>query len=459
MGPSVVSRLSDVPVELAGSRTFLTVAPKDQRIQRHWQSISMFVIADTACLAHKTIELIGAKLIPAKECPERLVNILDKLEGSGLHELRLKHTDPLESHKILQTDMRDPPYYPENYNYRCMKLILNSHNEGYIRHLLTVHNRWVEAGLIEKDESILPECFRVPSVAKEFKDEEDGNPHVHQFEGMNVIDLSFGDDRPKDIYAQTGYYAFDMSTGICKDTWSATFASALLAYDAVCVARGVYDKQLKVKYIPEDQAPKTVLALCRPPGHHCNLQMAGGYCYVNNAVIAAQAFFKYHVRNGGALEIPNIAILDLDFHHGNGTQDAFYEQGILYVSIHGEDEYPYYTGSVDEVGAGHGKGFNCNLPLKAGSTAEQYLEKVDEAVHRLRKFKPDYLVISLGFDTFNTDPLGSFKLETPDYETIAAKVRQNSGLQNVSAVILLEGGYVVEHLGDNMLSFLKGWGA
>ena len=163
-----------------------------------------------------------------------------------------------------------------------------------------------------------------------------------------------------------------------------------------------------------------------------------------------------------------MAILDLDFHHGNGTQEAFYaDPDVLYVSVHGEHEYPYYTGSVEETGEGEGEGMNVNLPLKAGSAWEEYRERLAEGLGRVAEYLQGsgLLVICLGFDTYKEDPLGGFGIGTGDYESMAEMVarsvdvkhpRRGSG-EEVPVLILLEGGYVVEKLGDHMLSFLRGW--
>jgi len=153
---------------------------------------------------------------------------------------------------------------------------------------------------------------------------------------------------------------------------------------------------------------------------------------------------------------PRIAILDIDFHHGNGTQELFYaDPAVMYVSLHGQDEFPYYTGAADETGLGAAAGTNLNFPLPVGSPVEEYLRTLASGLECLVAFKPHFLIVSLGFDTFHADPLGFFQIHTADYETIAKTVRRS--LPDVPALILLEGGYVIEHLGANVLSFLRGW--
>jgi acetoin utilization deacetylase AcuC-like enzyme len=274
-----------------------------------------------------------------------------------------------------------------------------------------VFNQWRKGGLIEENEHVLPECFVFPSSA------------------------AVPTQPPKDIYARAGYFAFDMSSGIMDKTYISIIASANLALEAV-------------RQIRESQAHE-VVALCRPPGHHCNGHKAGGYCYVNNAAVAIS---EWRRQSPGA----KIGILDIDFHHGNGTQDIFYaDPRTFYTSIHGEDEFPYYTGKEDERGEGNAIGTNLNLPLATGSTLDRYLERLELALSALSKHEPEFLIVSLGFDTFHLDPLGSFKIYTEDYEIMARTVRQR--LPSVPTVIFLEGGYALEHLGNNLLSFLEGW--
>ena len=355
----------------------------------------MIILHDPDTLAHETEELLGSRLIPALESPERIREIVSKLSDSK-HTLRYVKSPGADS-----PDLKT-----------LLQLLLTAHGNDYLEHLKSAFQQWREAGLIEEDGSILPECFLVPNKS-----------------GTRT-------QPPKDIFAQAGYFAFDMSSGIMKNTYTSILASANLAVQAVDV-------------LHPGGTIKDVLALCRPPGHHCDGRHAGGYCYVNNVAVAVSAWRKHSpdVRVG---------ILDIDFHHGNGTQDIFYsDPNVFYTSIHGEDEFPYYTGSTDETGEGKAIGANLNLPLKTGSSFEMYLEKLEVALSALVKFQAEFLVLSLGFDTFRLDPLGSFQIATADYEVLARWVRKT--IASIPAVILLEGGYSIEHLGDNVLSFLKGW--
>ena len=385
----------------------------------------MRVLYHPDCLLHQTVELLEAKIIPALECPERLDSIITALKGSGEHKLVIEDYPAWES----STKRSE-----ENLLKRILK---DTHDAGYLNHLMTVHKRWVTDGIIKEDEHVLPECFRIPSVA--LNSDSETSP-------------------PKDVYAKVGYYAFDMSTGIAKDTWTSILASANLAVRAAMYITS-----------PDQQEGSSVLALCSPPGHHCNTKLAGGYCYVNNTVVAVETIRlrKLAITTPSGqdgpdqattkqFDQPKIAILDLDFHHGNGTQDVFYhDPSVLYVSIHGRDEYPYYTGFESETGAGAGKDYNLNLPLPAGSSISQYLETLGIAIERLVEFEPEYMIVSLGFDTFHLDPLGGFKIDVEDYDDIARTITKK--LKGVHSVILLEGGYVVGKLGECMLSFLRGW--
>lgn len=193
------------------------------------------------------------------------------------------------------------------------------------------------------------------------------------------------------------------------------------------------------------QGERIVYALCRPPGHHAEYKTMGGYCYFNNAAIAV----NYLSEHG------KVAILDIDFHHGNGTQSIFYNRSdVLYVSIHADPhkKFPYSSGFTYEKGVGKGTGFNRNYPLPLGTTDKQYLLTLRKALKDIKIFQPRFLVISAGFDTYEKDPIGGFKLSIPFYEVIG---REISKLQ-FPTLIVQEGGYYIKDLGKIALSFLKG---
>ncbi|MBC8076666.1 MAG: histone deacetylase family protein, partial [Chloroflexales bacterium] len=185
----------------------------------------------------------------------------------------------------------------------------------------------------------------------------------------------------------------------------------------------------------------------RPPGHHAGSDIYGGYCFLNNAAIAA----AYLGRKG------RVAVLDIDFHHGNGTQDIFYERdNVLYVSIHADParHYPYFVGYADERGAGAGAGFNLNLPLERGVTNERYLAVLQQALDAVNAYGPRWLVVSAGFDTYGEDPVArnDFALTGNAFTQIGARIA-SLGLPTLH---VQEGGYAVAALGDNVVRYLLG---
>jgi len=185
-------------------------------------------------------------------------------------------------------------------------------------------------------------------------------------------------------------------------------------------------------------------ALCRPPGHHAEHTSMGGYCYFNNAAIAAN-YLNQHGR---------VAILDIDFHHGNGTQHSFYDRSdVLYVSIHADPlaRYPYISGFRDETGRGEGIGFTKNYPLPLGTIDQKYLRVLRRALRDITDFRPEYLVVSAGFDTYEQDPIGGFALTVPGY----AQIGQMIVALHLPTVIIQEGGYHVASLGNIAHAFLQ----
>lgn len=190
----------------------------------------------------------------------------------------------------------------------------------------------------------------------------------------------------------------------------------------------------------------TVFAACRPPGHHATRQQCGGYCYLNNAAIAAQ-----YLSSAG-----RVAILDVDFHHGNGTQEIFYgSDQVSYLSLHGDPAttYPYFSGYADELGEGKGRGFNRNFPLPPQTDGNTYLETLQAALQALGEMSPRFLVLSLGLDTHAEDPLANFALSTATVAEMAKKIAR----LNLPTLIVLEGGYNLERLGELAVTFVRAW--
>lgn len=237
---------------------------------------------------------------------------------------------------------------------------------------------------------------------------------------------------PDDIDGKLSYYSFDAGTPIIAGTWQAAYASAQVALTGQSFV---------------SNGESVVFSLCRPPGHHAARDFLGGYCFLNNGAIAAQAF-----RDAGAEQV---AILDVDYHHGNGTQAIFYDRAdVLFVSIHAHPRlaYPYFLGYDDEQGAGNGEGYTRNYPLLPGTDWTVYQDALNDALQQINAYQPDALVISLGVDTFEHDPICDFKLTTPDY----AKMGDRISSLGLPTLIVMEGGYALEAIGANVVSFLKG---
>ena len=234
------------------------------------------------------------------------------------------------------------------------------------------------------------------------------------------------------IDGRAGYWAFDTSTYIVPGTYAAARAAVDVALTAADLVLG-----------GEDAA----YALCRPPGHHAARAMYGGFCYFNNAAIVAQDL----VRRTGE----HVSILDVDFHHGNGTEQIFWRRGdVLYVSLHAhpDRQYPYVLGWEDERGEGEGAGANLNIPLREGLGDAGYLEALDRGLDRIAGEPGSLLVVSLGFDTYGKDPIGDFALTTPVYH----EVGRRAAALGKRLVILQEGGYFVPDLGANARAWLRG---
>ncbi|MGF7148261.1 acetoin utilization deacetylase AcuC-like enzyme [Sphingomonas zeicaulis] len=282
--------------------------------------------------------------------------------------------------------------------------ILSVHDAGYVDFLRTAHSRWLAAG--REGEAI---------------------GYVWPVAHRRALTLNR-------IDAELGRYSADAVTPIGADTWNAAYwaaQTALTALDPLLAGEA-----------------HTSFALCRPPGHHAGADYLGGYCYLNNAAIAAQA-----ARDHGA---GRVAILDLDYHHGNGTQDIFWTRGdVPFVSIHADpaQDFPFFWGHADEVGEGAGEGATRNLLLPHGTGLDAYRPVLAEAVAAVRGFAPDLLVVSFGADTFAGDPICHFRLETADYAELGGTV----ATLGLPTLVVMEGGYAVDALGANVASFLNGF--
>lgn len=238
---------------------------------------------------------------------------------------------------------------------------------------------------------------------------------------------------PSSIDGLLGYYALDTGSPIMSGTYDAAYTAAS------CALTG---QRLVSAH------ERTVFSLSRPPGHHATRNAYGGYCFFNNAAIAAQGFL-----NDGAARV---AILDIDYHHGNGTQEIFYERDdVLVVNIHGDPsfEYPFFWGAKSETGSGAGAGYNLNLPLPAGTGWPDYAAALGKACAAIASYAPDRLILSFGFDIFHDDPLSRFSIGTVDFHKIGRMI----AALNMPTLIILEGGYAIDGLAENVLSGLSGF--
>ncbi|MBW6524124.1 histone deacetylase family protein [Sphingomonas sp. RHCKR47] len=235
------------------------------------------------------------------------------------------------------------------------------------------------------------------------------------------------------IDALLGRHAFDATTPLTHQTWAAGYASAQSALAATHAVLG---------------GERAAFALCRPPGHHAGRDYCGGYCHINVAAVAAQA-----ARDAGCARV---AILDIDYHHGNGTQDIFWQRGdVFYASLHADPatDYPFFWGHADEVGEGDGRGATLNLPLPQGTRIDAFRTAQDRALAAIARFGADLLVVSFGADTWEGDPISRFKLTTEDYPVLARDI----AALGVPTAIVMEGGYAIDALGHNVAAFLSGF--
>jgi len=277
------------------------------------------------------------------------------------------------------------------------------HDAEYVEFLETAWPEWVEAGF--KGE-IIPTMYPARRMRQR---------------------------RPDFIEGKAGYHALAVETAITEGTWKAVTSSAAVAQTA--------------QQAVSDGAP-SAFALCRPPGHHAAIDLYGGYCFLNNAAIAAQG-----MRDAGA---ERVAILDIDFHHGNGTQDIFYERNdVLFVSLHGqpEDAFPHFLGYADETGTGPGEGYNANYPMPPGTPFEVWGDALNKSLERITEFGAEAVTISLGVDAYENDPISFFKLSSEDFSTCGARI---AALKRPT-LFVMEGGYAVEEIGTNTANVLTGF--
>ncbi|MDZ7828160.1 MAG: histone deacetylase family protein [Halofilum sp. (in: g-proteobacteria)] len=275
------------------------------------------------------------------------------------------------------------------------------HTPEYLEFLQTIHAQWQTLG---GSKEVVP------------------NVHPDRRDGVY----------PSSPVGRAGFHLGDTACPVAAETWDAVRTSA---HAAVSAAGAVLD------------GDPHAYSLCRPPGHHAFADMAGGFCYLNNAAIAVEQLRARH---------PRVAVLDVDLHHGNGTQGIFYRRAdVLTLSVHVDPDvfYPYFWGHAVERGAGAGLGCNLNLPLPLGAGDDLFLAALDTALRRLAAFAPGALVLSLGLDASEDDPFGGLRVTGEGFESIGHRV----GRLDLPIVLVQEGGYLSDTLGDNLFRFLTGF--
>jgi len=279
------------------------------------------------------------------------------------------------------------------------------HTPGYLHFLETIYTRW-HAGEMGGEEVL---------------------PNIHPGRYMSSM--------PTGLIGEVGYYTTDISAPIGMATWEAAVASNNVALTATDFVLSNLEEKL------------SAYALCRPPGHHAFKDQAGGFCFLNNIAIAAE----YARRS-----VSRVAILDVDVHHGNGTQGIFYDRSDVFtISMHCDptDFYPFFAGHAHERGGGAGEGYNLNLPLAPQSADDAFLDRMEEAMTALRAYAPDVLFIALGLDAFEGDPLIGLSVTTEGFGKIAARI----AALDLPTILVQEGGYNRDFLGANITSFISGF--
>jgi len=305
-----------------------------------------------------------------------------------LAQLRVQNLGPLQT----------PPHFEDAH-------LLAIHSARYLQFLQSAWAQWVALEPANAERDAIPSVWPTRSFRSDIE--------------------------PDNFAARMGLYSFDAGTPLTAGTWQAARSGANCALAAA-------------QHIV--QGGRAAFALSRPPGHHAGADFFGGYCFLNNAALAAQ-----YLRDNG---LARVAVLDVDYHHGNGTQSIFYDRpDVFFASIHGDPrtEYPFYLGHADERGQGAGLGSNLNLPLPRGSDYARWSEALDRALKAIADFGAQAVVVSLGVDTFVGDPISGFGLQTDDY----LRMGERLAAIKLPTVLVFEGGYAVEAVGDNVAKVLR----
>jgi acetoin utilization deacetylase AcuC-like enzyme len=351
----------------------------------------MLIVHNTQHYLHRgRHEMYRGRLVPCHEVPDRLEHVLAELHRRGIGPLATP-PEPADLAGVLA----------------------KIHSQRYLDFIAGAWDEWVAIDPTNAELDALPSVW----PGRAFR--------------TDVLPLSFA--------ARMGLFSFDAGTPLTAGAWAAARAGAGCA---VVAARHVV--------AATGSSPASAFVLTRPPGHHAGPDFFGGYCFLNNAALAAQT-----LRDGG---VQRVAVLDVDYHHGNGTQSIFYERADVFTaSIHGDPltEYPFFLGHADERGHGAGEGFNLNLPLSLGTGFAVWRAALQQAVAAVHDHGAQALVVALGVDTFEGDPISGFGLKSADY----LQVGKDIAALGLPTVIVFEGGYAVAEVGVNVANVLEGFEA
>ncbi|RGB27523.1 hypothetical protein C1646_630380 [Rhizophagus diaphanus] len=298
--------------------------------------------------------------------------------------------------------------------------ILSVHSKDYVEYLQTAYEEWIKNG--GNKNGILPEAFL-----------------HHNISSSSSIKRKVKVTSP---FAKAGLYCSDLSCCITKDTWESVYESAQVVISATMELKRFVEESSseEINHFPG------IFALCRPPGHHANSILSSGYCFLNNVAISTNVLKKDNNK---------VVILDIDYHHGNGTQEIFYlNSNPLYVSLHGSPDYPWFTGDESERGEGEGEGFNINIPLSRDTDDDEYLKALKKVINEnIIPYNADYLIVSLGVDTYKEDIIGALQITTEGYTRIGEMIKSI----NLPTLFVMEGGYHLETIGINVGNILLGF--
>lgn len=343
-----------------------------------------------------------------------------------------------------------------------MKPILDVHPSDYIQFLTDIYHQWTQAGY-PPDACVADTFASITRTVNRDVVKQTANTSLSGKLGFYTSDLSVMFMKGKRFIIKVFHLI------AITDTWRAVYASAQVVLTAA--------HQLLLTSAP------AIYALCRPPGHHASDSVAAGYCYINNVAIAARFIQNYALEDMNQIKRTysdhndanrtentgknngkkKVLIVDIDYHHGNGTQEIFYDDPtVFYISLHGYPDYPYFTGSEQETGSGQGLGYTMNIPLLSTTTTDTiYLDSLNHALQdeQVVRFNADIVIVSLGLDTWHEDPIAGMKgLQDPNtYKAIGALIKSSTGTKNRPVLFVQEGGYTIDKLGQLAVNVLKGF--